>query len=137
MSAIDFASCVLPVPAGPSTRIGLLSLSARYATPAMPSSARYCTSRRASRTPCTLANRSVAWRAPSVVISCTLLADLTAGSTGIAWNQHARHMSRTDDGHPTGDRVDGDVRSIRDRGERIGHPDDRGDAEFARDHRGV
>ncbi|MEZ5296032.1 MAG: hypothetical protein R2697_07110 [Ilumatobacteraceae bacterium] len=38
LGAIDFASWVLPVPAGPST--GLPSRSARNATPAMPSSAR-------------------------------------------------------------------------------------------------
>ena len=37
--AVDLASSVLPVPAGPSTRMGLASRSARYTTPARPSSA--------------------------------------------------------------------------------------------------
>ena len=33
ISATDLASCVLPVPAGPSTRIGFPSRSARYTIP--------------------------------------------------------------------------------------------------------
>src|SRR3974377_2182446 len=39
-SATDLASCVLPVPAGPSTSTGLERRSARYTTPLIASSAR-------------------------------------------------------------------------------------------------
>ena len=40
LTATLFASCVLPVPAGPSIKTGLPNRSAKYTTPAMPSSAR-------------------------------------------------------------------------------------------------
>ena len=60
ISATDLASWVLPVPAGPSTSTGLPRRSARYTTPAMPSSARYCTERSPSRTAATDSNRLAA-----------------------------------------------------------------------------
>src|SRR3954452_18392951 len=59
ISATDFANWVLPVPAGPSTRTGLPRRSARYTTPAMPSSARYSTPDRASRTAGTDSKRAM------------------------------------------------------------------------------
>src|SRR4051812_30680646 len=58
ISATDLASCVFPVPAGPSMSTGLPRRSARYTTPAMPSSARYCTSRSPWRTAATDSNRA-------------------------------------------------------------------------------
>src|ERR1700722_1103980 len=67
--ATDLASCVLPVPAGPSMSSGLPSRAARLTTPAILSSARYPAAARPARTDAVSANTpatSSAWvtRAP-------------------------------------------------------------------------
>src|ERR1700733_13043757 len=84
--ATDLASCVLPVPAGPSISSGLPSRAARLPTPAILSSARYPAAARPARTDAVSANTPatssawVTWAPPELSAACPPYCAVTGGA---------------------------------------------------------